>query len=131
MTIRNLDVLFKPQRVLWLGDVQSDAQQAVLDKVRTSGVPMVEAREIADFVAPAVAGERTLGVIVQERHASAPVVQRLGELGCRALIWPLHEPPARVGTVRPDLGQHGCEFSRRTGVGRPARRSTDHRGEPE
>lgn len=97
MTIRNLDVLFQPQRVLWLGEPQNDGQQVVLDKVRTSGVAMSQQREVTDFSLPATAmPERRLGVILQERHANAVTVQRLGELGCRALIWPLHEPPSRA-----------------------------------
>ena len=97
MTIRNLDSLFRPQRVLWLGEPQNDGQQVVLDKVRASGVEFLQALEPADLpTLSAPAGERTLGVILQERHANAATVQRLGELGCRALIWPLHEPPSRV-----------------------------------
>jgi acetyltransferase len=97
VTIRNLDVLFSPQRVLWLGAPQNDGQQIVLDKVRASGVTMSEALEVTDFGLPVVpSNERTLGVILQERHANAATVKRLGELGCRALIWPLHEPPSRT-----------------------------------
>ena len=95
MTIRNLDVLFRPQRVLWLGEAQSAGQRAVLAKVRAAGVPLSEALDVAEFE-PVATGERALGVIVQERDAVASVVQRFGQLGCRALIWPLHDPPSHV-----------------------------------
>lgn len=106
MTIRNLDALFRPQRVLWLGPAQSPGQQVVLEKVRASGVRLEEADDVAMF-SSVPAGERALGVLLREADAQPAVVQRLGELGCRALIWPLHEPPsaaileaARARTLR-------------------------------
>lgn len=95
MTIRNLDALFRPQRVLWVGAPTSVGQQVVLDKVRASGVALHEARDVASL--PTVLpGERALGVILDPALAYPDTVLGLGERGCRALIWPLHEPPTRA-----------------------------------
>lgn len=93
MTIRNLDALFKPQRVAWLGPPQSAGQQTVLEKIRSSGVRLDESDEISSITGVA-AGERALAVIVREADGQPAVVQRLGELGFRALIWALHDPPS-------------------------------------
>jgi RimJ/RimL family protein N-acetyltransferase len=93
VTIRNLDALFRPQRVLWLGPPQSPGQKAVLDKIRVSGVHLEEAEEVTAF-SPVPGGERTMAVVVRDADAQPAVVQRLGELGCRALVWVLHDPPS-------------------------------------
>lgn len=93
MTVRNLDALFRPQRVLWLGPPQSPGQRAVLEKVRASGVPLFESDDVSAF-APVPAGERALGVILRETDARPDVVQRLGEVGCRALVWAMRDPPS-------------------------------------
>ena len=40
MTIRNLDVLFEPARLIWLGGSAHTGHLAVLDKLRAGALPV-------------------------------------------------------------------------------------------
>lgn len=97
MTVRHLDVLFKPQQVLWLGSPQNSAQAAVLDKLRAgaSGVALFERPDALEPL-PAEPAERRLAVLSDARWATVDTLARLGQAGYRGLIWLLFEPPSRA-----------------------------------
>ena len=94
MTIRNLDALFRPERVLWLGRSSTPAQMALLDKLRreAGGVRLLESVSALDAADPL---NSTLAVLAEHRFADAATVAQLGKQGCRALVWPFQEPPSR------------------------------------
>lgn len=97
MTIRYLDALLRPSRVRWLGCAATPAQFALLEKLRGQ----TEAIEFQDWpegipADAAAIDSPWLAVLSDTQLATAAVVARLGELGCRGLIWSLHEPPARA-----------------------------------
>lgn len=94
MTIRNLDVLFEPERLIWLGRPTLVGQQAALDKLHAGALAIDEIDDAAALAGLRPA-PRSLAMIVDPEWANAATVQRLGELGCRALIWPLRDPPSR------------------------------------
>ena len=88
MTIRNLDVLFRPRQMVWLGQPQSAAHREALNKLKSWSAPLYEAGSLEELARVPVV-EQGLAVIVEDRFADADVVRRLGALGCRALIWPM------------------------------------------
>lgn len=93
MTIRNLDALFKPARVLWLGSPQTPAQAAMLDRLAQGRTRVQQAQDLQGLAAASEAG---LAVLADEQQGDAATLRRLGELGYRALIWPFFEPPSRA-----------------------------------
>lgn len=95
MTIRNLDALLRPQALLWLGRAQTPAHQALLAKLRSTpgGVRLDEwADGIPQDAAPSPGA---LAILAESRWALPETLERLGALGCRALLWPLREAPDR------------------------------------
>lgn len=95
MTIRNLDALLRPRALLWLGRAQTPAQQALLAKLQTrpAGMPL---QEWGDGIPPGVGPQPdALAILAESRFALPETLDRLGALGCRALLWPLREPPDR------------------------------------
>lgn len=95
MTIRNLDAVFRPSRVLWLGDPQTPAQVAMLAKLRDapSGVTL----QHVDTVARAqTSADRGLAILSEQKFADVATLRALGALGYRGLIWPFQEPPSRA-----------------------------------
>ena len=103
MTIRNLDALFKPRRVLWLGRPQNPAQLAILEKLRSGagGVVLQECLQSLPGVTEGL-GADTLAIISDVQFANEQTLAQLGAGGCRGLIWPMHEPPsaAVLGAAR-------------------------------
>lgn len=92
MTIRNLDVLFEPGRLIWLGRPGHPGHRTVLDKLHASARAVDEIVDAAGLSA-LEAAPRGLAMVVDPAWALPETVRRLGELGCRGLIWPLREPP--------------------------------------
>ncbi|MBL6752506.1 MAG: bifunctional acetate--CoA ligase family protein/GNAT family N-acetyltransferase, partial [Nevskia sp.] len=92
MTIRNLDALFRPARVVVLGKAVGDTAQALLDNLRRTAPPglVCSLDELAG--APAMAA----AVVADPAAADPAQLQRLHALGGRALIWPHACPPGEA-----------------------------------
>lgn len=106
MTIRNLDALFRPQRVWFLGAPQTTGQAAALADRITRGGAGVDFQQIEGEL-PASNGADTpmLAVLADPRYATAQCVHDLGARGCRALLWPQWEPPGAevLAAARPHM----------------------------
>lgn len=95
MSLRNLDALLRPRALFWLGHAQTPAQQALLAKLqgRPDGVRLEEWGDgIPKGAAPQ---EGALAILVENRFALPETLEQLAALGCRALLWPIREPPDR------------------------------------
>ncbi|HKY92290.1 MAG TPA: hypothetical protein VJM11_14675, partial [Nevskiaceae bacterium] len=93
MTIRNLDALFRPRAVWFLGEPSGRGQAALLDRLGRQDT--VVFRHARSELPPAASAQVPLAAIVADsRFATAATITALGERGCRALLWPLDEPPA-------------------------------------
>ena len=94
MTIRNLDALFRPQRVWFLGAPQTPVQEAALEDRIARGGAGVEFLLIDGALPPAEASDTPmLAILADPRYATAQCVHDLGARGCRALLWPHWDSP--------------------------------------
>lgn len=88
MTLRNIDALFHARGVAIYGEPEGDAQQQLMSNINASidaeqrrhVKTRAEARAMADFKAD-------LAVILDGRWGSAEQIDRLGDHGCRAVLW--------------------------------------------
>ena len=92
MSIYNLDALLRPEAVVSIGEPHEAAAAQMLANLRaSSGLQLLETDSaLARWPQRA---QRIAAVIANASLASAGLVARLGERGCRALLWPLSEPP--------------------------------------
>jgi acyl-CoA synthetase (NDP forming)/RimJ/RimL family protein N-acetyltransferase len=86
MTVRNLDALFRPRRIVVLGEPAGATAQVLVDNLRRHGndpsllAPSLQALEGNE---PGV-----LGVVADPRAVDAGTLALLAQRGCRAIIWP-------------------------------------------
>lgn len=88
MTLRNIDALFGGESVLVLGRANGHAQQQLVDNIRASVDPADRhhvdharnVKRLPDFKAELV-------VILDARWGAPETIGRLGERGCRAVLW--------------------------------------------
>ncbi|HSW13726.1 MAG TPA: hypothetical protein VLI06_12855, partial [Solimonas sp.] len=95
MTVRNIDALLRPQRVLVLGSSADGIAGQVLHNIAHT-VPS-DRRTLVGANDPGWCSiaehdpwpATTVAVLMDLRYATASVVRRLADCGCRALVWPL------------------------------------------
>ncbi|MDE0852846.1 MAG: GNAT family N-acetyltransferase [Nevskia sp.] len=98
MTVRNLEGLLHPRRVIVLGEPTSDMARTLVEQLHLcSSLPTVAAAE----------EDRVLGVVADPASVDAAQLADLARMGCRALVWPHPDQPdaevlkaARVHTTR-------------------------------
>ncbi|MGQ0503162.1 MAG: GNAT family N-acetyltransferase [Panacagrimonas sp.] len=92
MTTRNLEFLLTPRALVWLGRPSGRVQIAQFD-MRLANPPLPFHHWEDHIPANAALPTGTLAVIAAEAFAAPDTVRRLGQLGCRALLWALPEAP--------------------------------------
>ncbi|MES1925535.1 GNAT family N-acetyltransferase [Salinisphaera sp. T31B1] len=87
MTLRNIDALFKGERVLVLGKPRGDAQQQLVANIEASlpaeqrcHVTRTRSLRLPDF-------DAEMAIVMDPRWATPRTVDALGRSGCRAVLW--------------------------------------------
>lgn len=93
MTIRHLDSLLRPQAVICVGLSQEPAVRQMLDNLRAQPqLPLVQTdARLTGW--PSGGANRSCALIAEPALADVALIARLGERGCRALLWPLATAP--------------------------------------
>jgi acyl-CoA synthetase (NDP forming)/RimJ/RimL family protein N-acetyltransferase len=92
MTVRNLDALFRPRRIVVLGQPVNPTAQALVDNLRHTAPPGLVCA--VQELGPGAKGEIGALAIAADPAAIDPAgLTRLHQAGVRALIWPHALPP--------------------------------------